>query len=441
MMNGGGSVSERVGRGAWLMLVILIFLYMLNAFDRTVLSLMVGHVKADMHVTDGQIGLMLGLAFALFYGVFGIPIGMLVDRFSRRLILCCGVALWSAATIACGFATTFPLLLAARMALGIGEAALMPAAHVLMAETFPKARLSTAMSIYYLGGVFGNSLSVALGGAMIAHYGQFDFINLDPFGQVRGWQMPFVLVGALGVVSAGLVYVFREPDRRIDENAAGAERVSLWAVVRRRKGVLLCVLGTVVLYALVLYSTVLWTPTYMARAFGWNSQRIGASYSVVHLLGTGIGTVAAGFIVDRLFSRGVRDAHLRVFLLCVLIGGACGVAAFQTADPYVFLVLLGFLHLFGFAFSGYAAALVQAISPHAVRGRMAAMYVLASIIIGSGLGPWIIGLLTQHVFGEARLGSAIALVIGVASVIAVASAAAGLRYMREAVALTDSETE
>jgi MFS family permease len=430
--------SGHGARNAWIMVAVLIVFYILNAFDRTVLSLMVGHVKEDMNVSDSQIGLMLGLSFALFYGVFAIPIGILADRYSKRVILFFGVAGWSLATVACGFAANYGELLIARMALGIGEASLMPAAHSLIAQTFPPARRGTAMSVFFLGGVSGNSLSVALGGAMIAYFSQFEQYSLGAFGSVRGWQVTFVIVGVFGVLSAALAFVFREPALKRRESTAAA--VPFLPVLRRRVGILLCILGTIVVYAGVLFGTVLWTPTYMARAFGWNPAQVGLSYSLVHLFGTGIGTVLTGMVVDRVFAKGFKDAHLRVFLVSVAIGGSCGVLAFAVDSPYIFLGLLAVLHFFGFAFSGTGAALVQTIAPAAARARMAALYVLTSVIIGNGFGPWIVGLLTDKVFAdEAKLGWSIGLLIGVGSLIAISSAAVGLRHMREAVALTEAE--
>ena len=430
-----GYPPSRLPRDAWIMLAVLILFYVLNAFDRTVLSLMVSHVKSDMHVNDGQVGLLLGIAFALLYGVFGVPFGMLVDRFQRRLVLLGGVTFWSLATIACGFAASYGELLGARMLLGIGEAALMPAAHSLLADKFSARRLSTALSVFYLGGVLGNSASVAIGGLAVAHFSQFATIDLPLLPAIRGWQTPFLIVGAVGVMLAVLSLSFREPPRRHVAIAADGPPASFLQVVRSRRAVLLSVLGSFVLYSTILYGVILWTPTYMARAFGWSPAQIGSGYALVHIGGAGAGTIVGGLLVDRLVARGRTDANLRVLAISLCIAWPLGLLAFSVSNPYAFLVLEWLFFFFGLSYSGYAASTIQAVSPQFARGRMAAVYLLLLTIVGSGLGPWSIGLLTEHVFrDDARVGASIMLMMAMITPVAILSAWAGMRPMREAVA-------
>lgn len=437
-----GPAVERTPRDAWLMLVVLILFYLLNAFDRTVLSLMVSYVKTDLQVTDAQVGLLLGIAFALLYGLAGVPFGALVDRFARRLVLFAGVVFWSLATVACAFAGSFGQLLGARMLLGIGEAALMPAAHSMLADKFPARRRSTALSIFYLGGVFGNSASVAIGGLAVAHYGRSPWIDLPLLPAIRGWQMPFLIVGALGVAMALLAFVFREPPRRHGPAADSGPRRTMIDILRSRRAVLLSILGSFVLYSTILYGVILWTPTYMSRAFGWTPAQIGPAYAIVHIAGAGLGTVLSGVVVDRLFARGRKDAHLRVLATMLCIAFPIGLLAFSVADPYLFLGLELLLFFFGFSYSGYAASTVQAVAAPDARGRMAAIYLLLLVIVGNGLGPWTIGLLTTHLFqDEARVGASILLMMAVVTPVAILSALAGMRPMRAAVAEVEAIPE
>lgn len=316
---------------AWYMVAVLILFYFLNSFDRTVLSLMVPHVKEDMGASDTQVGLLLGMAFAVFYGFFGWPIGALIDRFSRRAVLFTGVLVWSAATIACGIAATYGELLLARMVLGIGEASLMPAAHALMADRFPRERLSMAMSIFYFGGIFGSSASTALGGIAVSHFAHWPGIALVGGLVVRGWQMPFIVLGTCGVLSAALAFTFRaggnEPVSR------GTTTTSFGSALKDNKGALAAIFGSFVTTALLLFAIVLWTPTFMARAYGWQPDQIGISYGAVHLVGSGLGTLVFGALVDRLFSGGMIDAHLRVFGWCTVVGAPCALAAFLCRTP------------------------------------------------------------------------------------------------------------
>jgi MFS family permease len=423
----------RTELAAGIMLGVLVVFYVLNAFDRTILSLMVVHVKRDLHVADSQVGLLLGLAFAIFYGTFGIPVGVLIDRVSRRIVLFGGVVLWSLATVGCAFTGSFGQLLVARMFLGVGEATLMPAAHSLLADGFPARRLNTALSIYALGGVLGVSLSAAVGGVAVAHFSQYAHIAIPALGAVRGWQFPFVILGVVGLALAALAFSFSEPARRWPSNAGSA--VSFAEALAGRRLVVGCILTSYVTFSMVLYGVVLWTPTFMARTFHWTPGQVGPAYAMVHIVGAGAGTLLGGMVVDRLVAKGRADAHFRVFLACLTIGAPAGILAFLSRDPTVFLVLATILFFFAFSYSGYAAAAVQAVSLPGARGRMAAMYQLLLILGGSGMGPWLIGLITDNLFhDEARLGLSIVLMIAVLTPISMLAAWLGLKPMRVAVA-------
>lgn len=421
----GGVVS------AWYMVAVLIVLYFLNSFDRTVLSLMVPHLKHDLAVSDTQVGMLLGMAFALFYGVFGWPMGVLVDRFPRRIVLCCGVLFWSTATFACGLAASYGQLLLARMLLGIGEASLMPAAHALIADRFPARRLGMAMSIFYFGGIFGSSASTALGGIAVAHFSQTSLIEVAGLFAVRGWQMPFIILGAAGFFAGALLFTFREPARA---SVVNIQSPPFLETLRQVRGPILAIFGSFVSAAVMLFAIVLWTPTFMARSYGWEPHQVGIAYGAMHLAGSGLGTLVFGAIVDRFYARGMTDAHLRVFGGCMVVGAPCALLAFLAGNPITFLILIGLAHFFAFSFTGYASALVQLVSPAAARGRMAGLYVMMLVLFGNGLGPLLLGALSDNVFGPAQLGSAAALLIGVLGPASAASAFAGLASVRRAVA-------
>lgn len=416
---------------AWYMVAVLIVFYFLNSFDRTVLSLMVPHLKQDLSVSDTQVGMLLGMAFALFYGVFGWPMGALVDRFPRRSVLCCGVLFWSAATFACGLAASYGQLLVARMLLGIGEASLMPAAHALIADRFPARRLGLAMSVFYFGGIFGSSASTALGGIAVTHFSQRPLMEVAGLFVVRGWQMPFLLLGLAGFVAVALLFTFREPARF---HVASVRPPPFLDTLFEARGPLLAVLGSFVSAAVMLFAIVLWTPTFMSRSYGWAPHQVGVAYGAMHLAGSGLGTLVFGAVVDRLYARGVTDAHLRVFGICMAVGAPCALLAFLAGNPVTFLILIALAHFFAFSFTGYASALVQLVSPAAARGRMAGLYVMMLVLFGNGLGPLLLGTLSDNVFGPARIGSAAALLIGVLGPVSALSAFGGLASVRRAVA-------
>jgi MFS family permease len=433
------TLVKRTTFGAWVTLGVLLLLYILNSLDRGLLSLLVKPIKADLHIDDLQMSLLLGFAFALFYAVCGLPIGWIVDRFSRQITLWVGVTLWSLATIASGLAQTYPQLMLARIALGAGEATLGPSAHSIIADKFPKHRLATALSIYTAGAVLGTGGSIALGGLAVGALMKHPVINLPLFGAVQPWQAAFILLGLPGLLLAFSVFLFREP-ARMSGHAAGT-KVRLAPFLRSRWKVLLAFTFSFAVFSMVVYGTLVWLPAHMERAFGWGAGKAGPIIGILNILSVGIGTLGGGIIADRLFTAGRKDAHLRVFFLAILIGAPIGAVGFLLPNPVAFLACMTILKLCCFSYIGYAAAAIQAISPQALRGRMAACYLLVLALIGNGAGPSLIAFLTEFVFHDpAKLGASISLCLAVLTPIALIAAWLGMKPMREAVALLEAET-
>lgn len=433
------TLVKRTTLGAWVTLGVLLLLYVLNSLDRGLLSLLVKPIKADLHIDDLQMSLLLGFAFALFYAVCGVPIGWIVDRFSRQITLWIGVTLWSLATIASGLAQTYPQLMLARIALGAGEATLGPSAHSIIADKFPKHRLATALSIYTAGAVLGTGGSIALGGWAVGNLMKHPVINLPLFGAVQPWQAAFILLGLPGLVLALSVFLFKEP-ARMSGHMAG-RKVRLAPFLRSRWKVLLAFTFSFAVFSMVVYGTLVWLPAHMERSFGWGAGKAGPIIGILNIFSVGIGTLGGGIIADRLFTAGRKDAHLRVFFLAILIGAPVGAVGFLLSNPVAFLVCMTVLKLCCFSYVGYAAAAIQAISPQALRGRMAACYLLVLALIGNGAGPSLIAFLTEFVFhNPAKLGASISLCLAVLTPIALIAAWLGMKPMREAVALLERET-
>ena len=196
---------------SWGVLCVLCFVYVLNFLDRQLLSILAKPIQDSLHVTDGQLGLIGGLYFAFFYCFIAIPVGWFADRTNRVTVLSLACAIWSAATIACGFAASYPQLVVARMTVGFGEAGGVPPSYALITDIFPPGRRGTAFGIYNLGPPIGAALGIAFGASIAA---AFD------------WRYAFITIGAVGLVTSAAVRLFvREPLRgRFDANAARRER-------------------------------------------------------------------------------------------------------------------------------------------------------------------------------------------------------------------------
>lgn len=198
---------------AWYALFVLVLVYVVNFIDRQILSILVGDIKRDLGVSDAQIGFLYGTAFAVFYALFGIPLGRLADSWYRGRLMAMGLTLWSSMTVLSGFANSFTVLAAARIGVGIGEASASPAAYSMISDHFPKERRATALSIYSSGLYIGGAISLPIGGFVVSRWNAaFPDPATAPLG-LAGWQAAFLTVGLPGLLLALWVLTLREPMR------------------------------------------------------------------------------------------------------------------------------------------------------------------------------------------------------------------------------------
>lgn len=205
--------SEHVGGPyAWYVLVVLMFVYVFNFIDRQILTILGPYIQKDLGLSDGQIGLLSGTVFALFYGLFGLALGRLADTWVRTWTIALGLSIWSGMTALSGFAGSFGALAAARVGVGVGEASASPAAYSLIGDWFPKSKRATALSIYSSGIFIGGGLSFAISGVVIEGWNKAYAGGGAPLG-LAGWQAAFLIIGLPGLVLAALVMTLREPPR------------------------------------------------------------------------------------------------------------------------------------------------------------------------------------------------------------------------------------
>jgi len=207
------SVPFRASRYAWYALFVLVLVYIINFIDRQIISILAQDIKHDLAVDDAQIGFLYGTAFAVFYALFGIPLGRLADSWYRGRLIAVGLGLWSSMTILSGFASSFGMLAGARIGVGIGEASASPAAYSMISDSFPREKRATALSIYSSGLYIGGALSLPIGGFVLSRWNAaWPAGSGAPFGLV-GWQAAFLTVGLPGLLLALWVLTLREPPR------------------------------------------------------------------------------------------------------------------------------------------------------------------------------------------------------------------------------------
>jgi MFS family permease len=218
-------------------LTVLVVVYVLNFLDRQILSILNEHIKADLGLTDAQMGFLFGTAFAVFYALFGIPLGRLADVWTRRTLIALGLAFWSGMTALSGLAQSFTQLAAARIGVGIGEASASPAAYSLLSDWFPPRRRATVLAIYSSGIYIGAGLGLMIGGQIVDRWDAAYPAGTAPYG-LRGWQMAFFAVGLPGVALAAWVRTLREPPRGGETATTGPQESPLGVFFHELRAVL-----------------------------------------------------------------------------------------------------------------------------------------------------------------------------------------------------------
>lgn len=409
MTNRSGSTDVApVPMGAWWMLAVLLALHTLSFVDRIVISMLIDPIKTTLALSDVEMGLILGPAFGVAYCIFGYVFGLAADRMSRRTVIWGGVTLWSLSAGLSGLATNFVTLLGFRAGVGAGEASLSPAAYSLLADRFPRRRLTTAMAIYQMGAKLGSAVAFTVGGLSIVYAASLTRSGWPVLAGMEPWQVALALTGLPGVLIAFLVFTFREPARTGTAANGGTQVVALMPFLRSEWRALLPMAIGFASISITMYSFISWTPTFIGRQFDWHPGQYGPALGVISMLAAG-SMVLKGIVVDWLYARGMQDAHLRFFTWLLAIAMPLGAVAFFIPDPLWFLIAYGALQVIALQFVVFMGATLQMFVPSRLRGQLVGLFLGLFNLIGLGVGPTFTAILTDYVFGsEAKLGYSLA---------------------------------
>ena len=354
------------------------------------------------------------------------------DVASRRWIVTWGVAFWSAATAACGLAHSYWQLFLGRVGVGIGEAALSPAAYSLITDSFPPERRATAISVFATGIFIGTGMAYVLGGLVVGFAAERGETVLPLVGATRPWQLVFYLLGAVGLLFAWVLLLIREPSRH--GTVAGASAIPLRDVLhtlaRHRRTVLMHNFGFSGI-ALALYAVNAWIPSVWQRVHGWDIRDVGIIYGTIVCFAGGFGIVFGGWLADRWRAQGTSDATLKVGAIGGLLGAPLSLAiAFMPSGTALAFLMIPITVLIAMPL-GVAAAAIQDLVPNGMRGQTSAIYIFVVSIVGLGFGPTAVALLTDKVFGnDASVGLSLAIVTCIAQLLAFVLLARGRIHYR-----------
>lgn len=378
--------DDRAIRRRNLTLALLTLTYFFSFMDRQILAILLEAIKADLKLSDTQLGLLSGLVFAIFYATLGIPIARLADRTSRRNIIAASLAVWSVMTALSGLAQNFTQLMLARIGVGVGEAGSGPSSHSMIADLYPPDKRASAMAIYSLGVLLGGGLGIMIGGN-IAH--------------LYGWRAAMFVVGIPGVLLAVIVrFVVVEPRRGMSDVhriAHDAPRptlrdgiTSIW-----RSAPAFHLIAAITITSLVGYALTNWGPSYMQRSLGYSMRDV-ANYVALPaaLIGSG-SALLGGVLADRAARKHGVYAQSWVVMGLKVIAFPFAVAFYFVDDPQLALACYFVSYIFAGAYLGPTFAMIQYLAPLQLRATWAALSLLTINLIGLGLGPFLVGRLSD----------------------------------------------
>ena len=417
--------------------VLILFLVYGNAFvDRQILGLLIAPIRADLHITDTGFSVLIGFAFALFYALFGLPIGRWVDRGDRSIILASGVALWSVFTCMCGLSRHFLQLFLCRMGVGVGEATVVPVTYSLLADYFPPKRRGLALGLFGSGVYFGLGAAMLAGGPLVSAFESVGTVDLPILGVLHPWQAALIVVGLPGIALSLLALRLAEPRRNSRRTAPvgaqdSAQCVTAGAAWRyyRRAGLAISLHHlTVAFMAMALYAVLAWAPEHFRRTFGVTPAHAAPWIGTVILVTGTLGVLTGGIVSDFLTQRNVKAARLRVLLVASLLAlPASWFFAFGTSSAMA-LAGLGGIILCVSTLTSVGAAGVQELLPPTMRGQGAALFQLVVNLLALSVGPALVAAVTDYVFNDdQKLASALGVTLPFMLLMAALLAGAGLK--------------
>ena len=373
--------TTRPAQSGGFVLTVLTFVYVLNFLDRQLIGILAKPIQDSLGVSDGQLGLIGGLYFAMFYCFIAIPVGWFADRTNRVRVLSLACGIWSGATAACGLAANYGQLVVARMAVGFGEAGGVPPSYAIITDSFPPGKRAAALGIFNLGPAIGAAIGVAFGAAIAA---RFD------------WRVPFIIIGLIGIGTAVFVWFFlREPERGatdIQQTAAASDAAHFWPTVRMFLShpiLMLAALGSGATQ-FVTYGLGNFAVLFLMREKGMELEEVAVWYALVLLVGMGGGMVLSGRIIDRLI-RTSRAGYALAPAASLAIAMPFYLAFVWSPGWPLALLLLTVVMVFNYFYLSASVALVQDEVKPNQRVLSGALLLLVMNFIGLGLGPTWVG--------------------------------------------------
>lgn len=385
---------------AWYVVGVLFLAYVVSFIDRQILSLLIEPIKKDLQLSDTMISLLHGFAFAFLYCLAGIPIGRLVDSSNRKRIIFIGIALWSTMTSLCGFAKNAIMLFLFRMGVGVGEATLSPSAFSMIADYFPRDQRAKATSCYAMGIYAGAGLAFMFGGLISQFSNTVIMNNQELLGQFKPWQLTFIITGMLGIPIVLLMLTVKEPSRkeRLQSVKGGIPFIEVIAYLWKERRIYAAIMfgpGTI---SVATYGLFTWGPAFFIRVYDYTPKTVGMTLGFMFLV---IGTLSlflAGWYADKQFRAGKLAIHIDIILVVSILTIVPALVLLFSNNELSALASIAIMVLFLPMQTGLVPTAFQLITPNEMRGQVIAIFLFILNIIGLGIGPVAVALITDYLF-------------------------------------------
>jgi len=391
-----------LARRGWWAVGIFALAAVLSYTDRQILALLVDPIRADMHISDAALGVLQGAAFAVLYSCIGLPLGRIADVVPRRALLLFAVVAWSLGTVACGFSHSFWELFAARVLVGIGEAALAPAAMSLIADYFPPDRRALPTGVFFTGMVVGGGAAFAIGGFLFSAAQHAAFAAIPGLSTLAPWRTVLVVLGLSGIAVAALLSTLHEPNSRSGSwQTLGTRLTALRDIpdmFRGRIALLAPLYAAMGIGSIVDYAVLSWMPALLSRRFAMPPADIGVTLGGAAVAAGLIGTLLGGILADKIAARFGLLARIRLCGAIMLAGlvvapiGILGSSTLTVAATFFWLFLSSTAGTIG-------VATTLDLLPQTSRGLGTSTIAFCNTIIGLGLGPTLVARATERAYG------------------------------------------
>ncbi|AYZ01380.1 MFS transporter [Burkholderia multivorans] len=391
---------------AWYVLGMLTLTFAIAYIDRQLLNLIIDPIKRDLVISDTQISLIQGAAFIAAYVLASPVFGRLVDVANRRNVLIGGICLWCFFTVLSGAVSNYEELFLARFGVGASEACMMPAGWSILADYFSVERRPRALSVFMVGPLIGAGTSLVAGGAVIGYAGELRHL-IPVFSGLSTWQLAFVLVGVPGFVVAALLLTVREPTRTSELAGAQEDRRytvrEVVAFLKAKRGFYLRIYIGIGMIGIVYLGLPAWFPSFLVRVHGVPASEVGYLFGVVLVLSSAAGGLLAPWVARTLERKGCYDGAIRAAGYAVIAGiGFCAAIPFTANYVQALVAVSGAVFFYSFP-TGILPGTLQIGAPSRLRGVLASLYTIGGNSIGYGIGPTAIALVTDKIFGNAKM--------------------------------------